>query len=58
MLSISGSRGTTFIRHYFSVATSLGTNNTIVVVPRARSRRLPTRSTFDGTYRVGADTGL
>jgi hypothetical protein len=40
MLSISGSRGTTFIRHYISIATLVGTNNAMVVVPRARLRRL------------------
>ncbi|MBA2393190.1 MAG: hypothetical protein H0V70_10655 [Ktedonobacteraceae bacterium] len=48
MLSISGSRGTTFIRHYIAVATLVGTNNAMVAVPRARLRGLPTRSTLYG----------
>ncbi len=52
MLDISGSRGTTFIRCYLAIATSLGTCDVmyvwVVAVPRIRLRGLPTRSTFDG----------
>jgi hypothetical protein len=47
-VSTYGSRGTTFIRRYVSVATLVCMDNSVVVVPLARLRGLPTRSTFDG----------
>jgi hypothetical protein len=46
-VSTYGSRGTTFIRRYVSVATLVCMDNGVVVVPLARLRGLPTRSTFD-----------
>ncbi len=48
MLNISGSRGTTFIRCSLAIATSLGTCDLRVAVPRIRLRGLPARSTFKG----------